>query len=404
MIVGTCFAHLSFAQGDHKPQTPQDWVLSKNYLASCLLFKNTEIRENIFSDPAIQALLVSRAERYAGAQECEDLACFLAAFKWSDAEMESLHEFMAKRFDSDKELQGLVQTALITSGAYGSATQSDPKAYFVKAIKQDMRYTNYVIDVYAGGAKPNYPRIDSISFDTSKKPYLGLLQDVRQDVLKDSPTPHQAAFMTILTAVRLLEVNERMDAAQLEPIMEGENSKALTAIKTTNFQDYPYSLLLVLGAGPSKYDQPISPGGMLRARMAARAYFDGQAPFIVLSGGRVHPYKTPYIEAIEMKRYLIENLLVPQEAIILDPHARHTTTNLRNTARIMFRYGFPQDQFAMVTSSKVHIDAVVGMADRCIKELGYVPYELGKRMSDVVLEFKPKVESMTIDPDEPLDP
>ncbi|VTP89848.1 YdcF family protein [Sphingobacterium daejeonense] len=152
------------------------------------------------------------------------------------------------------------------------------------------------------------------------------------------------------------------------------------------------------------YDQPISPGGMLRARMAARAYFEGQAPFIVLSGGRVHPYKTPYIEAIEMKRYLIQNLMVPESAIILDPHARHTTTNMRNTARIMLTYGFPNDKYAIVTSSEAHINAVVNMADRCIKELGYVPYELGKRVNDVVLEFKPKLESYIIDGDEPLDP
>jgi hypothetical protein len=33
-----------------------------------------------------------------------------------------------------------------------------------------------------------------------------------------------------------------------------------------------------------------------------------------------------------------------------------------------------------------------------------VPYELGKRVNDVVLEFKPKLESFIIDGDEPLDP
>jgi hypothetical protein len=134
--------------------------------------------------------------------------------------------------------------------------------------------------------KPNYPRIDSISFDVSNKAYLLLLKDVRQDVLKDTKDDYQSSFVTMLTAVRLLEINERMDAAQLEPLMDGENKSAFEAIKKTDFSKYPYSLLLVLGAGPNVYDQPISPGGMLRARMAARAYFEGQAPFIVLSGGR----------------------------------------------------------------------------------------------------------------------
>ncbi|MOA51240.1 hypothetical protein D3C78_1743610 [compost metagenome] len=97
-------------------------------------------------------------------------------------------------------------------------------------------------------------------------------------------------------------------------------------------------------------------------------------------------------------------LQVPEEAILIDPHARHTTTNLRNTARILLTYGFPQDKFAIVNSTVSHIDAVQNMADRCIRELGYVPYELGKRISDVIVEFKPRIESLTIDPDEPLDP
>jgi len=44
------------------------------------------------------------------------------------------------------------------------------------------------------------------------------------------------------------------------------------------------------------------------------------------------------------------------------------------------------------------------MADRCIRELGYVPYSLGKRISDVIIEFQAKEEAFTIDPDEPLDP
>lgn len=105
-----------------------------------------------------------------------------------------------------------------------------------------------------------------------------------------------------------------------------------------------------------------------------------------------------------MKKYLMEVLDVPEEAILIDPHARHTTTNLRNTARIMLSYGFPGDKPAIVTSSKPHIDAVENMADRCLKELGYVPYDLGKRLNDVVIEFRPRPEAFTIDPDEPLDP
>ncbi|KKX47957.1 hypothetical protein L950_0223720 [Sphingobacterium sp. IITKGP-BTPF85] len=324
------------------------------------------------------------------------------AFKWKQEEIDLLVNIFAANTKSQTGQS--FRKRLMDSQTYGLSQGKKADEYLARAFRQDLEAMNYVIDVYAGGRKPNYPRIDSISFNITNKSYLYLLKDVAQDVLKDVQQPKLAFYESLWTAVRLLEVNERWDVAQLEPLMELENKKAYEAIRKTDFSRYPYSLLLTLGAGPDQYGQPISPGGMLRSRMAARSYFDGLAPFIMVSGGRVHPYKTPYIEALEMKKYLMQVLGVPEEAILIDPHARHTTTNLRNTSRILLTYGFPQDKFAIVNSSVPHIDAVQNMADRCMRELGYIPYELGKRISDVIVEFKPRIESLTIDPDEPLDP
>ncbi|MBK1441392.1 YdcF family protein [Parapedobacter sp. ISTM3] len=385
-------------------RSPQDWVIAKNYLATFLLYQDSALTERILAAPEFQQILSSWHDRYLSSLACQDVPCFLDAFKWRDDEIDALVALFARHSMEDDALKEKFDSRLLPSQAYGLSEHTTAMRYIEKALRQDLNAMNYTIDVYAGGKRPNYPLIDSIAFDITKKSFLALLLDVRQDVLKDIRQPHHVFYETLLTAVRLLEVNERWDAAQLEPLIALENKKAFEAIKTTNFDNYPYPLLLTLGAGPAVYHQPISPGGMLRARMAARSYFEGLAPFIVVSGGRVHPYKTPYIEAVEMKKYLMETLSVPEEAILIEPHARHTTTNLRNTARIMLTYGFPADRFAIVTSSVPHIDAVEKMEDRCINELGYVPYELGRRVSDVIIEFKPRLEALTIDPDEPLDP
>jgi uncharacterized SAM-binding protein YcdF (DUF218 family) len=40
-----------------------------------------------------------------------------------------------------------------------------------------------------------------------------------------------------------------------------------------------------------------------------------------------------------MKHDLIARLGIPAAAILVDPHARHTTTNMRNAARLLYRYG-----------------------------------------------------------------
>src|SRR5580700_6746699 len=51
-----------------------------------------------------------------------------------------------------------------------------------------------------------------------------------------------------------------------------------------------------------------------------------------------------------MKQYLMTMKGIPESAILVDPYARHTTTNLRNVSRELFRYGLPVDRPALVTS------------------------------------------------------
>lgn len=404
LTLGTLLCGVSNAQNLSQPKAPQDWVISKNYYATYILLQDSIANTRIFQDKEIQKHLSKRFDRLNNAKDCTDLTCYINAFKWTDDEIEQFTQLLVQQFDSNESFKKLVLNDLLPNQKYGLSKGVDAKVYLQKAILQDFKAINYTIDVYGAAKKPNYPRIDSISFDVSKRSYLALMGDVRQDIVQDIRSPKAYFNASLLAAVRLLEMNERWDAALLEPMIEKENKKAFEAIQKTDFSKYPYSVMLMLGSGPEKYDQPISPGGMLRTRAAARGYFEGLAPFIIVSGGRVHPYKTPYIEAIEMKRYLMETHHVPESAIIIDPHARHTTTNMRNAARLMLTYGIPEDKFGIVSSSISHINSVEKMANRCIKELGYVPYTLGKRISDIHLEFKPNWESLTIDPDEPLDP
>jgi hypothetical protein len=143
---------------------------------------------------------------------------------------------------------------------------------------------------------------------------------------------------------------------------------------------------------------------MLRCKAAARQYRAGKAPFIVVSGGNVHPYKTNFNEAVEMKKYLVDKLHIPASAVIIEPHARHTTTNLRNDARLAFRYGMPFNKPGLIVTDKYQNDFITNMEKRCLNELNYVPYKLGKRLSETELEFYPLINSLQIDADEPMDP
>jgi uncharacterized SAM-binding protein YcdF (DUF218 family) len=201
-----------------------------------------------------------------------------------------------------------------------------------------------------------------------------------------------------------MEINRRDEARRYEPLEQGENKAAIQNLKNIKWSDYPYPFILVLGYGPSD-SAPLSPIGAQRTAVAAQLFLQHQAPLIIVSGGHVHPMRTPYCEAIEMKKYLMEKYKIPATSILVDPHARHTTTNFRNAARLAFRYRIPTD-LALVTSSESHITS--STADefrlRCEKELGYLPMEFIKRISPVAAEFKPSVASLFFDANDPLDP
>lgn len=183
------------------------------------------------------------------------------------------------------------------------------------------------------------------------------------------------------------------------------NKAAYDYNKQVNWDKYKYSVILVPGAGPDQYDVALSGGGMLRCRLAVLQYHKGLAPFIMVSGGKVHPYKTKYNEAQQMKKFLMETLKIPEHTILMEPHARHTTNNMRNAARLIFRYGFPMEKPALTSTLKSQSYYITETVQkRSEKELGYSPYNNGKRLSDTEAEFYPLSISLQLDFDEPMNP
>jgi hypothetical protein len=101
----------------------------------------------------------------------------------------------------------------------------------------------------------------------------------------------------------------------------------------------------------------------------------------------------------------LADLHVPESAIIVDPHARHTTTNMRNAVREMFRYGIPTDKPGLVISNSGQVASIMAaQLPRCERELGYAPYQIVGKNSDTEAIFLPLVDSLEQDPADPLDP
>ncbi len=392
-----------------------DFVSSKNYYLLTLFSELPDVKKLLAGDKELSALGETKLDSLAGAlKNCgRDGVCYIERMKFADAEIEAVGKRLEDLYEPKNALGKLVRNHLIPSGRYLLFQDFPAKEMLVKAWEQDARGINFCINVYAGGSKPNYPLIDSISFNT-KDPqannvylhnYVSLLYDATSLVSKESTISAPFYYPSLTLALLFLEMNKRDQAADFEPMEEGENKPACDKIKTIKWNDYKYSVILVPGAGPNEPGVSLSAEGIIRCRLAALQYQKGLAPFIMTSGGKVHPYKTKFCEALEMKNHLIEKLHVPESAVIIEPHARHTTTNMRNAARLIFRYRIPFDKPGITCTTKDQSGWIgTTLTDRCMKELKEIPYKSGARLDENVIEFFPLIEALQINPLEPIDP
>lgn len=382
-----------------------NYVQTKNYYLLTLLQNNAAAKQLISNDAGLVKLTQTKLDGIKSSlTTCKDALCFMQNIKFTDDEIKIVSERLTALYKSGNALDNLVKQHLVPSGTYMQYQSLPPVQILVKAWEQDARAVNYAIEVYAEGRKPNYPLIDSISFNVKSRQYLNLAYDGSATIFDETKNTKLFFIPTMNYALHCLEINERDDAANDEPMTLSANKNAFNRIKTINWAKYKYTLILVPGAGPDVAGVALSAEGMLRCRVAALRYFEGLAPFVMVSGGKVHPYKTKYCEADEMKTFMVQKLHVPENAILVDPHARHTTTNMRNCARIIYRYGMPFSKPCITSTDKSQSYFIANMAGRCQKELGYVPYTLGKRLSETEQEFYPMISSLQIDADEPLDP
>jgi hypothetical protein len=341
------------------------------------------------------------------AKSCgSDLDCNTQAFRWSEAQTLEAGNALAALYRKSPMFRGLADGPLRASGMYVLYQGLSGDELLKHAWEDCARGMNLAIDVYGIGKAPRYPAIDAMTYDPKAEPYHQVVQGLVL-VLEDDRTALDLFFLPSLRfASELILLNHRDEAGRYEPLELGENAAAFQHVKTVEWAQYPYSVIVVPGAGNDRPGVNLSPAGRLRDELAAKRFRAGQAPFLIVSGGFVHPIRTEFSEAIEMKRDLMTRFGIPADSIIVDPHARHTTTNMRNAARLIYRYGIPFDKTALVTTDpwQSHSIESSDFDKRCMDELGYVRQKILSRISAFDLTFLPMRASLQANPLEPLDP
>lgn len=324
---------------------------------------------------------------------------------WTPKELEDVERELVRLTSQHSELSAFVQSEIRRPHAYQRFESLSDGELLAKAWEVSANGINQMIEVYGAQTKKGpSPEINGPIYRSNDPLFGGLLYNVLSAIQE---VPERSFFdWSASLAVELLRAQARDEAGRYEPLEAGENAKATRRMRQIRWADYRYSAILVPGYGPEEAQVPFSPIGRLGCELGVRRWRAGLAPFIITSGGHAHPDRTPYCEALQMKHCLMSDFGVPESAILVDPHARHTTTNIRNAVRILARGGVPvQIPILVVTNSYQAADiASPAFANRCQGVFGYLPYQNAKRLSNFEVSLLPDLRSLTLDPQDPLDP
>ncbi len=383
-------------------------LIDKNFYFITVLSRDKQACEALQKNKVLSAYLDNQKQQIKvhSTDTCMTPVSLLNDFKWQ-TDTTALCEVLGNIYEANKNVfDAIIDKELRPSGCYILFNTRSNKEYFLSCWKETFKGVNTIINHYGLNKGFRYPSIDSASYDVNGTYYTHYLKGYllyQAGAVKGLKLFYQPSLEI---ALALMQKNGRTEPANYEPLGNGENKQAVVQVGRTKFENYTYSVILVPGQGPEIAGVAIDPIGKQRCDLAAISYKQKLSPFIIVSGGNVHPFHTPYTEALEMKKYLMEHDSIPESAIIIEPQARHTTTNFRNAARLMIRYGIPIDKKALCVSSEDQVAYILnGNFDkRNIREMGYVPYTGKEKLSGTGVVFYPVRDCLQIDPIDPLDP
>ena len=369
-------------------------LLKKNFyfLYQC------ENESGLLNNKTLQGIAISRKARLDSAlTACNTNGCLITALQLNPDEIKSIG---AELVNYAKQTPSFV-ASLRDSKRYTNFDQD----LIAKTWEASALAMNRILSVYVGGEKPIYPKIDAGDFSPTDSTYFAKVKNMLTDLNAKKDISLSAYHTLMFACAKILLLNDRDEAIRYEPLEKGWNKDAVKQLSKTDWQKFNYSVILVPGLGPEEVGLKLDPNGAKRCDSAAKRYFAGLAPFIVVSGGHVHPNKTPFAEAVEMKKYMVGVLKVPSEAIIIEPHARHTTTNLRNLNRLIYRFNIPATKSILIVTDVSQSTYILGnMAKNAQRELGYLPYAEIKKISSTETSYLPNELSLHTNPFDPLDP
>jgi len=194
-------------------------VQAKNFYLLTLLQNDPRVIRVIEDDPTLSGIALKQKQAILKSlNDASNYRQVTINLQLSANQIEQIGTELSKIYLKNKDLQDLVKNKLIPSKTYIHYQNLKPADQLIKAWQQDAENINHTIAVYANGDKPNYPNIDSISFDVRGKSYINIVKKTTRLII--NKVGHSTiCFMPAMTAaLAFLDINTRNDAGIFEPM------------------------------------------------------------------------------------------------------------------------------------------------------------------------------------------
>lgn len=352
---------------------------------------------------AVEACQAEYSYRGADPQEGRQAACTPHALRLTDTERQQSIAAIGRLYDRSPAVRRLVTGHMRPSGRFHRDAELNDRALFIKAWSEALDGVDRIIRVYGLGEKPRYADIDSIIYDANSRYYRSVLALSIWEVGREVETTPTAYRPALDYALALMEINRRDDAVRQLKLQETTNAATFAYLAGVRWGDYLYAAIIVPGWSPMIAYEPLNPGRKVALRTAVRLFRAGRAPLIIVSGAQLRPIGTEWAEAFEMKAYLVEELGIPSDRVLINPLSRHTTTEIRDNGRMLFRTGAPLDKKSLYISEGAYIGSKE-LEDRFLRDQGYLPWTLLERQDFTTLEFIPTLKSLHREATDPMNP
>jgi DUF218 domain len=382
-------APLTFAR-DYSALDGGSFVQDKGFYLITILESLPAVLADLLADPTLAAASTAHdsAIRNAATTCNGDPTCVAAALAFSETDITAIANAISSRLISSGNLAAIVTSHMRPSGAFNAHVELSDATLVVQAWTDTAYWLNGAVAAYAKELTP------------------AQLQTTIDSVVTSHAAPMPFFAPAIASLLAILDSDNRDNAAEDEPIDQGENRAVIANLPSIDFSKYAFSMLVVPGIGPTDATTMISLGSKTHADLAAARFAAKYAPIFALTGGRVHPDRTTFAEALEMKSYLMGTYGIPENVIMVDPYARHTTTNLRNVSRLAFRYGVPTTKPALVVTDYGQTLTINGdqFLTTSQTQMGLVAWRQVAELSQQDTCFLPSVIVMQQNGADPLDP